>query len=68
MGFWCGIIMSNAPFDMGRAAAKRGETRKNNPYDKFKRASGSTITHERKASEWEEGYDSVPVDVVKKKS
>ena len=59
--------MSNAPFDMGKAAAKRGETRKSNLYDKFKRASGSNLTHERKASEWEEGYDSVPFEERKVK-
>lgn len=54
--------MSNAPFDMGRAAAKRGDSRKQNPYDKFKRAAGCNMNNERKASEWQEGFDSVPTE------
>jgi len=54
--------LSNAPFDMGKAAAKRGETRKNNPYDKFKGDRMATMLRERKASEWNEGFDSVPLE------
>jgi len=47
---------------MGKAAAKRGETRKNNPYDKFKGDRMATMLRERKASEWNEGFDSVPLE------
>lgn len=60
--------MSNSPFDMGRAAAKRGESRKQNPYDKFKRAARGNMNNERKASEWNEGFDNVPEEERKIKS
>ena len=58
--------MSNAPFDMGAKAARRGKSKKDNPFDMFKRAAGCNMNNERKASEWNEGFESVPKEDRKK--
>lgn len=46
------------PFDAGRSAARLGKTRKSNPFDSPDRQQNGAVTWERKASEWDEGYDS----------
>jgi hypothetical protein len=46
-----------APFDQGRAAARRGESRRSNPFDHPDRQPKGSMTWERKASEWDEGFD-----------
>lgn len=54
--------MSNRPFDRGAAAARRGQPKKSNPFDNPDRQTGKSMDWERKASEWDEGWESVPVE------
>lgn len=44
-------------WDAGRAAARRGESKRSNPYDVLG-SPYSQSKHERLACEWAEGYDS----------
>lgn len=50
------------PWDRGRAAARKGLSRKSNPFDNPDRQPKGTMTWERKASEWDEGFDSFDAD------
>jgi hypothetical protein len=54
--------MSNRPFDRGQAAARRGDSIKSNPFNHPDQQKGSSMNWERKASEWDEGWNNVPVD------
>lgn len=44
-------------WDKGRSAARQGLSRKSNPYDHPDRQTGPSMDWERKASEWDEGFD-----------
>lgn len=48
----------STPFDQGRSAARKGLPKRSNPFDHPDRQSGRAFDWERKACEWDEGWQS----------
>lgn len=44
-------------WDKGKSAARKGLSRQSNPYNNPDRQPAGTMTWERLASEWDEGFD-----------
>lgn len=48
----------STPFDQGRSAARKGLPKRSNPFDHPDRQAGQAFDWERKACEWDEGWES----------